>query len=807
MSIMVDEIRALEHNPSFYNASAPGPKSKKKKGLLKKGGAALGAFLFLAAGIIVFFFSAGEFVPDLIKTNLVEATDIQCANGTIDKEWAFIETLRQGSAPSDTVANLKNSGYQIGYLNENNEFVEDPHGTLLKSGDKFLSGDKLFDAFQSDTKLYKAFNEATYSCAAFYYDDAANQTFKDLGANRNSSYIEGGFKDTLDKTVEGTSDINFNSVSKTTKQVTDENGQTKTVVVYEATGDSATTKDASAEELVDSVRNKNAAATTTEAALNTADALKVADTMTKEQRSSRLFVYFMENIDKMKAGEGNDSYIHDVMSFLTTSHSSEVVDTETGEVVTKNGSPMDSPALNAVLSGKPIKVADSKNYSSDRILKTVENQLNLNTATIQTVQNPIAQAIESTVSSFSNSTGVVARFLSSGLQTVELSVLAPIIPTISSSLIKNQVSIYGITAGEMLVEGAVNVGRKLAMNGSGATASDDSAVISYYNQIRQIATLNSAAESLDLSPFDITNKNTFFGSIAYQLIPVITKTSSLTSLVTSAIASLTPNTYAEDNINSLLTSFGDCETYATIGAVGTAHCSLIASFDTSTQHDPYNNSDYLNFVEQNTYLDESGNRQVKKDSYLADFIIYNNNRISPFGTTDGGVLSGIKSGSDVLRALSDPSTLISLFNESSEEDKAIATGAAFVNSSSNPYWNNYKYAQRYVSINRAVSILKAYSTDQTAYQSLPGCEGTINSVLAFTEEYYKEHPKTTYTSLATIDKKEASAPQKSQEELTTKPLNTRNNNLVVAEVLNQTLAPRLVKLREYIIKQNNWALA
>ena len=163
---MVDELRALEHSPSFYNPL--GSKKKKKTGF-KKGSALAGIFglFFIAVGAI--FYGYGNAAPDTIKTNLVEATDIQCANGTIDKEWAFIETLRTGDVPSDTVSYLKQSNILIGRLDENNNFIEDAHGTLLKRGDQLLSGDALFDAFQTDVGLYDAFNNATYSCTAFYY--------------------------------------------------------------------------------------------------------------------------------------------------------------------------------------------------------------------------------------------------------------------------------------------------------------------------------------------------------------------------------------------------------------------------------------------------------------------------------------------------------------------------------------------------------------------------------------------------------------------------------------------------------------
>ena len=43
----------------------------------------------------------------------------------------------------------------------------------------------------------------------------------------------------------------------------------------------------------------------------------------------------------------------------------------------------------------------------------------------------------------------------------------------------------------------------------------------------------------------------------------------------------------------------------------------------------------------------------------------------------------------------------------------FATGSVFVNSSSNAYWNTFKYAQRYVSISRALEQLGYFDEDNT----------------------------------------------------------------------------------------------
>ena len=73
---------------------------------------------------------------------------------------------------------------------------------------------------------------------------------------------------------------------------------------------------------------------------------------------------------------------------------------------------------------------------------------------------------------------------------------------------------------------------------------------------------------------------------------------------------------------------------------------------------------------------------------------------------------------------------------SSDEDKEVATGKVFVNSSSNPNWETYKYAQRYVSLARATDALRQYDGGDTAYNNLKYFEGDENPVVAFINEYY-----------------------------------------------------------------------
>ena len=289
---------------------------------------------------------------------------------------------------------------------------------------------------------------------------------------------------------------------------------------------------------------------------------------------------------------------------------------------------------------------------------------------------------------------------------------------VDESLIKNAYdSIEGINAGEMLVEGAVNVGKSLA-KASGATAGDASAAINYARLNNAVLAMDAKVDRMNRSPLDITSKNTFLGSIIYKM-AILTKGKSGTllsqigtfsNLVSSSVISLLPASFA-DAEESFLNSFGDCETYAHIGAVGTVHCSERAVFDTSTLNDPFNDEGFLRFVEANTSIDNSGTRTINQDSTLAKFIIYNNERTTPLGVVDGGILDSLSKNSSSVFFSNNIFNMVLNSLESSETNKKIATGEAFVNSSNNDDWETYKYAQRYVSLRLRQGMLHRHLWD------------------------------------------------------------------------------------------------
>lgn len=725
MSYSADELKsfntAATNNRQFVS-SVSGRKASKQKKFSKIKSFSASMFLIIMGLVIFVLFGSGNIIPSAISERLIEETDMQYADAVESKMLVFQQAMKEGNLPSSTIELLKT---------EKVEVVENGGELALKMGDKIITADEFVTAAHSDIKLYQAFEVATYGRAEGWFDEPAQKYFREIGTSRDNYTSQTSFESVMDGKVGVGSDINVNTVALVEKKrVNEETGEEETYQEYEEIGERANSGSA-ASEFINAVREKNPAESATDSALFTANALNVADTIAKEERSGLFFITFMENISKMKAGEGNESQINEAMNYLYENAESEILDVRTGEIVKSSGTPLESPSLYAVLSGTKIKAEEVANYSSDRILKTIENQ------TGGSGTKAIAETVTSTAR---KKRGSIGRFIESALAVAEQALMEIVAPTVSASLVDNSfATVKGINAGEFLVEGAINIGGGLA-KASGATGGDAAAAVSYARLNNTILAMDAQVDRMNKSPFDITSKNTFLGSIVYnfavfsrQAGSVLTRFSNLIKTTATAIL---PRVYA-DGVNGYLTTFGDCETYGSIGVVGSAQCAEVATFDASTLNNPFSDPGFMAFVEANTVLDANGNRSVVDGSALSNFIIYNNERKTPLGVMDGGILealAGERAGK--IPFISDILKMILTFLEAPEEHKRIASGAAFVNSSANPDWQTYKYAQRYVSLARATAALRSHADDANAYNNIKFFEGQENPVMAFIKEYY-----------------------------------------------------------------------
>ena len=695
--LRASEASALSNTQFVANVN--GKKLKKASGKKKFSF----SMMFLATvfiGVFALLFVSGNFIPSAISERLIEETDVQYADAVESKIIVFAEAMKSGDLPSNTKKKLEENGAKI---------IDNPDKSVsIQIDGKTISGTDFYNEIHNNPKLYSAFTNATYGRAAYYYDNAAQETFRRIGTSRNNYTSDSDFNETMTKLMGEGSDISTNNVSLV-KRVVEENGETKTYYEYVENTPSVVSR-GNVDDYLNSLINKSNASSRELAISNITSSLNLADTISKERRSSLFFLALMENISKMKAGEGSESKINEVMSYLNTSSKSEIVDTETGEIIEVSGTPLESPSLYAILAKEPINTKNVKNYASDRVAQVLDKKTAVNS-------NP--ESVVGTVGSKIN--GSIGIF-NSGNSKADYNDISSVSTTINKSLINNSYSsISGIEAGELLVEGAVNVGKELA-KASGATPGSEDAAKSYARLTSKILAMDAEVDRMNRSPFDITSKNTFLGSIFYNLAihirpsSFVSQFSSISNIFRSSILGLIPATHAADETNRFLGNFGDCKTAGLIGVASSAHCSEIATFDTSTLGDIFNDAGFINFLNTNTTL-VNGVRTINKNSILDKFINFNNKRTTPIGFIDGSILNSIKTGETSTRVSSIAKMVENLLN-SSDTEKRIATGEAFVNSSSNPDWQTYKYAQRYVSLARATASLKEFSGDNTAYTNL-----------------------------------------------------------------------------------------
>ena len=212
---------------------------------------------------------------------------------------------------------------------------------------------------------------------------------------------------------------------------------------------------------------------------------------------------------------------------------------------------------------------------------------------------------------------------------------------------------------------------------------------------------------------------------------LLNKLASVSRVAASSFSSMLPTTSADDGATE---SFGDCERFNKMyGAVASATCSQIMVFDTSIHTQIMNDSStFYSVVMENVDCDENNVCEIKEGSDFETFTANYVNKLTPDGVTDASIvesLAGNKSGTSFISNL--VSSIKSFFGLNSEE-KEIASGAAFINSSNNSNWETYKYAQLYFSLARIIDDERAFSGDTTAYSFIPYI-GSNNPVLACLE--------------------------------------------------------------------------
>ena len=476
---------------------------------------------------------------------------------------------------------------------------------------------------------------------------------------------------------------------------------------------------------------------------------------------------FMESVDKMKAGLGDQSPIHEYSTNLTVKADTVVAE---GDPVS-NTSPktaMESKGMAMLFSGTPIDSNDAsvRNVNFESVMADLTSLTGAVSITAKTYEMcgyaKIASGVANltmTMMSFIPIVGQAAMATQVAMKigmkvavgAVVQTFFAAVIPVIAkkviNSIVKNVATEwFGEDLGNALLASKYFGGNGTS-GGQGPGGAEK--VLAYLGEQQTVIANEAEYQRAVRSPFDITSPYTFLGSLAYSLIPMAYSSGGVANMVTgmsvltgNSIAAISPGASAVD-LNRKIDSVGESAFAGNVGAVVDAFGNPYIITDVATIEQPPAEVD-----EQVKNIDSGGTSALNEDgsvnneSNLEKYIVYCGQRTSQYGIKDSGIVDklqgsiekkedgfweklknaagkivglvpGISDTQNVLEGLKDVDLL------------QWATGEACVVSDENEYWEENKVYQRYAENERLLeSINPGYTSPVTAYL----------------EKYYEENP-------------------------------------------------------------------
>ena len=778
----------------------------KGKGFFKKHGAI--AFIvatILGGGAMMF--GSTSLLGGHLSSLMTEATDTQYITYSMRNKRLFSYMLDGGDQIKTTWTGakkyqsftplLKNrlnkAGIQVGRVDpDTGEFIEEGAISLgarknrvLKFNDEIIEAKDFSVKYATDPEFRETYYKAKRGRIAGFFDDMSEKVFKKLGLSRNAfkdfeatddaDTDAANYKETSSKQFgEGDTDISTRNKEYVDEDGdgnidTDENGNPKTV---KSDSDTSSKKvgagvdanaEAKARAYIDGISKATQVANIGCAILKVGNAIAVAVAANEIYQAITYYQTNMENVSKSMAGEGDKSAINPFLNFMTTPATTETenISAAKGKInsmtssefdggqeipsdpIKEKKSPLEAEGMKLMLGANSYNQTSVLNYSLERVKFAFTTTVGSFVACAGIQSAAAVVSIVSTVMTFGIST-LVSAGISIGVQVALGVALAWLIPTIAQALFSNPADLVGVQAGEFFAKGAEAANSRLARSASGASPVSKDAALAFEKESKAVLALDAEIDRKNHSPFDISNKNTFLGSIAYSFMSVALTSrsnnssiiSNVSSLAGKTFASLLPSTYADGEGESYQTTFGNCPLLEEIGAVGDIYCNPISVVDVTTVDLEPTDTTYQQKIDASVDRDADGNETIKRDSNLYKYINFCTERNSPYGAVDANILNQLdflNTGSQVGDAVVNSIPIIGDIADAIQSSETVlnlewGTGAICVNSSSNSTWNTeFKYYQRYIEDNRILDQMGAF-------------EGSKNPVTAAKEDFEELFP-------------------------------------------------------------------
>lgn len=779
--------------PSFYRGSGrpdTGRKTGKNRLLVrKKGFIGIILSLSLMIGGAAFLSGTNSLLGPALNDVVTEVTDTQYASASRRMLTLTAYQLNNNAVSSSLTGKLRYNAMSKSFqkrLADNGIKVEGSGSKrTLKFQDETISANDFKKVYNDNIEFQTAYTNAKRGRIMGFFDNIANKVYNKLGLNRNiwnnyeqtadSAKDRQAFNETMTKELDGETDAslrtNYGIEKEETYTYTNAEGKevegTRPVLEkHETSSGVANTKaNIDASNYLKSVSQnvqKNISWACT--AMNVVNMVSISIAATEIYQSIKYAMGLEENPSKMKMGYGSESGINDMLNFMTTSSTTEVEDYANMEGYSGNlendadviklgkleqtGSPLEAEGMVKIMTGLPISLSTVSNYSLERISNKVSTSVSVfrscNVAKSSTALVSIAVSLIPGLGQAKIVGSFLSKLIAGSIATLAISAfISFLIPTVTKVLFSNAYeTATGIPAGELFAKGISAANGRIGRSASSQAAADEATILTYNKVHEAVLAQEAAMDRYQRSPFDISSKNTFLGSIAYNFGTTVStgfmgKIKNLMRNTSSSISTILGQAHADSNLSYMMT-FGDCPLLDSIyHAKGDMYCNPIPITDPSTIDLSPEDEKYLEVIEKELEPDGEENYKIKKNGNLAKYITYCDNRDSPPGAVDSNILTSLKStGSstgDLIIGLAGSipvaGDILDLIDSGLDESNmGWATYAKCVASSENPDWDSeFKYYQRFIE-------------DQRLLEQMGNYENSQSLVSAFVDEYDTEHP-------------------------------------------------------------------
>lgn len=738
--------------------SRGGKKSSGAKKILAVAGASITVVVLLIFALLALIFAVPIVVLATIDYGLQEALGFDITSEILDEQaiYVLVEAAGSGMVPSNFADDLAAQGIEIGqvtlagdfirtnnYLGEIGEiastgdYYNSNKGELaMKFDDEIIAAADFVDAAHTNPRLYLALRYATDMSARFYYSKDVEKVYKDFGLSRNNfaNYKSTGnieedkkqFEEIFNSIIEKVASVGLNGYDEDCPE--DEYDETclnnlpadgdkeSCITRKSRTFTTLNSEEDSGSVLASSIASSVAGENATEKAVSL---LNTAVSANEPYIAAGVFLATEEALNRARID--GDGPVDPLLNTLSAATSVKVTDVKTGETTVTNRSVVGTHNFIAAVNNHSYSVEDARNYSRDRII-------DMSGGVSADIINDTTMASDD-----SKKFNILIKIKGEG-ETNEVVGRAAnsLSTTFYDDVFETTKSTIG---GNRIVMGGSFLSNSINSRVLGAMPSDAETVAKYKNEVDTILARRAEAERATLSPFDISSKYTFLGSLVRKFGQIAVRNfshsssggmnfiSSVADLFSESAKTLVSGTVLADVDESFMMINGNCPTsYTAAEVVGDLYCTSHNTMDTSRMS--WGLEQYKEALGDS--LDEEG--EIVKDRNLSQFVTLGMGRETTVGIEDSDICEAwkeIPGNQGILdRILDALSSVFGLYESCRFVDDGVAIGSNYTLSSSNAYSDNVGLYSSFVLYDTVSSLL----------------EEKDSSVARFKERYYKEYP-------------------------------------------------------------------